>query len=125
MADKRRTYRLAMQLPATFYTPGLEEEVCFATTVDLSATGISFTTKEPVIKGQRIKFRVQLPNDKRVTLNGEIIRVVEKKEWAFLGGLSEYEVGMKILEPIAGDEVEYVRFLAAKMKGAFGKEAGG
>jgi hypothetical protein len=125
MSDQRRTHRLAIQLPATFFTPGWDEEVSFASTVDLSATGISFTTKELLIKGQRIKFCLQLPNHRLVTIVGEIIRVVEKKEWAFLGGLSEYEVGMKILEPIAGDEVEYVRFLAAKMKEFFGKKNDG
>ena len=121
MADQRRTHRLPIELAVTFHPLDQEDIVAFATTMDISATGLSLLTKEPLAKGQKLKLQLELPRQKRITIHGEVVRVEEKKEMGFLGGLNEFKIGIKIVDPIWGDEAAYVRFVAEKMKEQFGK----
>lgn len=119
-ADKRRSHRVECELPLVFQPPeSLEEEMAFGITVDLSATGMCFLTKEPLMVGQKLPLKLQLPKGERLMIHVEVIRVETKKDLVFIGGFNEFKVGVKIIDPILGDEIRYVHFFAEILREKF------
>jgi len=118
MSDKRRCQRFPIEVPATFQLADSDENISFAATVDVSATGLSIITKEPLPKGQQIIINLQFPHHKIWVIHAEVMRVEAKDALMFLGGIMEFKVGIRIVEPIQGDEREYIRYIAEKIKEA-------
>jgi len=108
--EQRRSYRLNLDLPATFQIFDVEMKPARASIQDVSAVGICFLTKTEVKPGQKITLRVTLPGKEAVAVHGTAVWCKQK----VLYDVTEYRLGVKIDDPIKGDEGKFVKFYANK-----------
>ena len=108
MRDQRRSHRIAIDLPATFQIFNVEMRPAKASIQDISAIGICFSTKSRVDLGQKLLIHVVLPNKETVDLHGTAVWIKQK----ILYEISEYRLGVKIDDPIKGEERKFVKFYA-------------
>ena len=116
MQDKRRCHRLAIELSATFLLSDKPNQVDFATTMDMSATGIRLLTKEKVKKQQKLVITVKLPEEGPIVIHAEVVWVKEVPVYSH----TEYQVGIQIDDSMPADEAKFVRYYAHKLKEFFG-----
>jgi len=110
-ADNRRTMRFRLEVPAWFKNTRYQQELSLATTLNVSATGLCILTREPVEVGQFVLMQVKLPPEDRLIINTRVVWVRE-----ILGSfVREYQVGLKLVEPMQFEESRFVRFCAQKM----------
>jgi len=92
-------------------------------TVDFSAIGLGFWTREKLEIGQEISFRLTLPW-KEIVVLGRVVRIVEKDiDYIDFKGNQEYNIGVKLIEPVEFDEFELVKFYASEFLKLFKKIA--
>jgi hypothetical protein len=108
MRDQRRSHRIAIDLPATFQIFDVEMKPAKASISDVSAVGICFATKTKVDLGQKLLLRVLLPNKEPVDLHATAVWIKKK----MLYEVREYRLGVKIDDPIRGEEGKFVKFYA-------------
>lgn len=114
--DSRHCHRLNVELPVSFETPYQQEATSLAATLDISATGMSLITKERLDKGQELALRVGLNKGEPLTIHVEVVRVEDVNQLGHLGGLKEFKVGLKIVEPMQADEKLFVKYFAEQLK---------
>ena len=108
MTDKRRTHRLRIQLPARFK---LNNKLSFsdAFTLNISAKGLCFNTREQPKIGEEFLLQVELPDKDKALINTIVIWV---RETDMVGS---YDIGVKISEEMQYDEAKFVRYYAQKL----------
>ena len=111
MIEKRRYHRFSVQLPCSFKSPNSVSSIATATTLDISALGLCFTSKEELKMGQALPLEITLPDNERIMIYVEVVWVKESDVLTY----SEYTTGVKILEPMRGDEPKFIKFYAAKL----------
>lgn len=110
MREKRRNHRMNVEIPVSFEI-GDPKWLVFATTLDVSATGLSLKLNEPLAVGQVLALTVGLADDRMVKVGAQVIWVKERKGENGTG----YHVGVKIIDKMDQDEIDFVRFVAKKM----------
>jgi Tfp pilus assembly protein PilZ len=120
MVDKRRCLRHKIEVPAWFKNTRYQKDLSLATTINISATGICLTTREPLEAGQEVLMQVKLPPDERVIINTRVVWIQE------IMGLTvrEYLVGLRLVEPMQFEEKKFVQFCARKMLDFYNQEQG-
>ena len=121
MNEKRRSNRLSITLPVSFYTPDVKSGVSLAATLNISGQGICLLTKERLELDQEMAIIVDLPDGRQPRMFVQVVRVEESKKLEDIGGIREYRIAFKIKEPLQGDEMEFIRFYAEQLKETFGK----
>lgn len=112
MQEKRRCHRFNIELPVWFKSCSVGDDmVAIASTMDISATGMSFVAKEELEKGQELLLQVKLPSDETLTVKTRVIWIRED----FGAAIREYRVGLQVVEPVRNDESKFVKFVAAQM----------
>ncbi len=112
MDEKRRCFRFKLEVPAWFKnTRYQQKDLSIASTVNVSATGIALTTREPLEVGQQILMQVKLPPDERVIVRAEVVWVKDITRTF----IPEYQVGLRLVEPMQYEEGKFVKFCAQKM----------
>ncbi len=106
MSEKRRCHRFRMQLPASFEIGPGEKTLIIASTLDVSATGLSMLVRN-------VDLRVDQEIDLLIRLNrGERVRLKTAVRWiegaAAFGG-REYRVGLEVITD--GQSQEFKRFV--------------
>ncbi len=106
MSDKRRSFRLTVELPASFKAYPEQTHTCLGMVNEMSALGFSFTTKEFLSPGQEFFIKLRLPDDQRLDLP---VKVVWARQASFVD-TPEYFAGVKLLEPLTPETAQYIRF---------------
>ncbi len=114
MQDKRDSKRLDIHLTAIFRAPDVDDGICFASTVDLSASGLCLLTKVKLNQGQKWPFELVLPTDERILLKTEIVWI---EEWDVLVS-TEYKAGVKLTDAITPTIARYAKFYNEKLREA-------
>lgn len=109
--EQRRCFRFKMELPAWFRNSRSQKDLSLATTLDVSATGMCLATREALEVGQEILMQVKLPPEDRVIIRTRVVWVRE------IAGtmVREYQVGLRLVEPMQYEEGKFVKFFAKKM----------
>jgi len=110
MKERRRCHRLRIKLSAWFKTHHYDESYSQVFTMDVSATGMSFITKEELELRRHLLVEVQLPNEK-LTLHTQVVWV----DGDFQTAVREYKVGLMLVEPLKYDEKKFVKYCAEQM----------
>ncbi len=116
MREKRRFHRMNIEIPVSFEM-GDPKWLVFATTLDISATGLSLKVDSPVAVGQVLTLTVGLDDDKLVKVDAQVIWVKEKKDEQ----TTCYRVGLKIIDKMDQGEIDFVKFVAQKMLAYFSR----
>ncbi len=111
MEEKRRVQRFNIQLPAVLMIPGLDENLAKATVLNISAIGISISSKEKLRGGQELQIKVDLPNKEKVVLNTEVIWIRAIN----LDPNRKYRVGLKIKDEMKDDAAKFVKYFANEL----------
>ena len=74
--EKRRQIRVFSSVPVTFHTEKTEGEMN-GQMVDISLSGMRFTSRESLIVGENLKMKFLLPNDLRCIFIGRVVTKVE------------------------------------------------
>ncbi len=118
MQDKRRSYRLPVELPTSFKIFEEQTSISLGMVNEISALGFSFGTREFLSPGQEINMLVSFPDGHRLTLPVKVV-------WSRLESAvdtPQYFVGVKLLEPLTPETAQYIRlyvryFFEAFIKG--------
>jgi len=78
--------------------------------MDVSATGMSFLTKEELELKRHLLVDIQLP-DEKLTLHTQVVWI----EGDFQTAVREYKVGLSLVEPLKYDEKKFVKYCAEQM----------
>lgn len=109
--EKRRCARLDIELPVSFDIRSIQGHQAITSTLNISATGLRFKTREPLKAGQDLKIVVGLGKDGRVCLPATVRWVKESLEY----GGTEYLVGLQIDDKAGEDQKKFVLFVAQEM----------
>lgn len=117
MHEKRRSYRLPVELAVSFKVFEEQNYISLGLINEISALGFSFTTKEFLSPGQELLMMVCFPNAQRLSLP---VKVVWSRQEAYVD-TPECFAGVKLLEPLTSETAQYIRvyvryFLASFMK---------
>jgi hypothetical protein len=115
MQDKRRSHRLDIKLPATVSFLEKRGQVEFATTINVSATGIRILMKEKIEKQQKLIVTLRLPAEGNIVVHAEVVWVKEVS----LYGHTEYQAGIKLDDSMPADESKFVRYYARELREHF------
>ena len=110
MTEKRLYHRMSIEVPVCFET-GESKEFVMASTLDISATGLSFKMKQSIQVGEILRMTIGIDENKSINVQAKVVWVkgkLAKEE-------NEYLVGVKIVDKMDQDEMEFVRFIAGKM----------
>jgi len=110
MKEKRRYHRMNIQIPVSFEI-GEPKWLVLASTLDISATGLSVQLNEPVAVGQMLSLTIGLDDQRMVKVSAQVIWIKEKKGPQD----KQYQIGLKIVDKMDQDEIDFVRFIAKKM----------
>ena len=110
MAEKRRYHRMEVGIPVSFELDEAKSLI-MSTTLDISATGLSLILKEPLEVGRLLALTVCVDNDRMLKISARVVRIKEIKKT----GEKEYLAGLKIIDKMDQDEIEFVRFVAKQM----------
>lgn len=117
MAEKRRYHRMKIEIPMSFRVPPREKNIV-TSTLDISGTGIAFSTSEPIKERQELLLYLLLPSNEKIELHAKVVRVQAE---ASVSGSSRWRVSVKIVEPIKFDEKRFVKFYSEQLIALFGK----
>ena len=122
MREKRRYHRMDVEIPVSFEA-GDSKWLVIASTLDISATGLSMKLNEPVAVGQILNLTVGLDEHRMVKVSSQVMWVKERRQ----GDKKVYHIGVKIIDKMDQDEIDFVRFVAGKMMECFrdSEERGG
>ncbi len=109
--EKRRCIRLDIDLPVSFDIRGTQKNQVITSTLNISATGLSFLTREYLKAGQELTLLVGIAKGQRVRLPAVVRWVKESFE---IGG-SEYLVGLQIDDRAEEEQRKFVLFVAQEM----------
>lgn len=110
MTEKRLYHRMKISIPVSFEI-GPDNRLIISSTLDISATGLSFQMKEAVQIGEVLKISLGVDETKIVKVDAKVVWVKEIKSVESL----EYMVGVKVVDRMDQDEIEFVKFVAKKM----------
>jgi len=110
MKERRRCYRLQMELPVSFRASKYQRHISLGLTQNISATGLCFLTTQGVEVGQELKLDIQIPPEQKLTLTTEVVWV---RETGYIS--RDYYIGVRLKEPVDEDAHQYVRFCAQSM----------
>lgn len=108
--EKRRYHRMNIEIPVSFEI-GDPKWLIMASTLDISATGLSLKLKDPVEVDQILDITVCLDDQKMVKVGAQVVWVKKKMS----GDEAFYQAGVKIIDKMDQDEIDFVRFIAKKM----------
>ena len=117
MSDKRRSYRLPIELPTSFKVFAEQSHISLGMINEISATGFSFATKEFLSPGQELSMIVRFTDDQRLTLP---VKVVWSRQESYVDP-PDYFVGVKLLEPLTLETAQYIRVYVRYFFSAFMK----
>ena len=106
--ENRRVQRLEIALSLSFKVVPTQQYVSLATTVNISATGLCFVTKEKLHPGQDLIVQVTLSKFENVILPIQVVWV--KEQFTFMQ--EEYAVGVKVKDSVDPDVAKFVKFFA-------------
>ncbi|HSA31563.1 MAG TPA: PilZ domain-containing protein [Candidatus Omnitrophota bacterium] len=109
--EKRRCLRLDIELPVSFDIRSSQRHQAITTTLNVSATGLSFLTREPLKVGQSLILVVGLGKGQRTRLPATVRWIKESFE---IGG-PEYLVGMQLDDKAEDEQKKFVLFVAQEM----------
>ena len=109
--DNRRCFRFKMELPAWFQNTRYQKDLSLAMTINVSANGICLITREPLEVDQEILMQVKIPPEDRVIIRTQVVWVKEMPGTI----VREYQVGLRVVEPMQFEETKFVKFCAQKM----------
>lgn len=118
MQDKRRSYRLPIELATSFKVFEEQGHISLGLINEISALGFSFTTKEFLSPGHELSMLVRFPDEQRVSLPVKVV-------WSHLEAdvdTPQYFVGVKLLEPLTPETSAYIRLYVRYFFKAFAKE---
>lgn len=118
MQEKRRSYRLPVELATSFKVFPEQEHISLGLINEISALGFSFTTKEFLSVGQEFSMTVRFPDDQRVELPVKAVWTRKESEV----DTPEYFVGVKLLEPVTPQTSMYIRLYVRYFFKAFLRE---
>ena len=119
MEEKRRVLRFKLEVPAWFKnTKYKNKDLSIASTMNVSATGIALITREALEVGQQVLMQVKLPPDERVIVRAEVVWVRDITRTF----IPEYQVGLRLVEPMQYEESKFVKFCAKKMLEFYNQE---
>jgi len=119
--DKRRSYRLPVELPASFKVFPEQTHISLGVVNEISALGFSFTTKEFISQSEELTVTVRFSDTRRLALP---VKVVWSRQESFIDS-PEYFVGVKLLEPLTPETAQYIRLYVRYFFKAFRKNNGG
>jgi hypothetical protein len=105
MQDKRRSYRIPVELPAFFKVFEEQTHISLGVVNEISALGFSMTTREFISPGEELAISVRFPDNQRLTLP---VKAVWSRQESFVDS-PEYFVGVKLLEPLTTETAQYIR----------------
>lgn len=106
MTDKRRSFRLKVEMPVSFKAHPDLGYVSLGMVNEVSALGFSMTTKEFLSPGVEMPVLMRLPDEQRLTIP---VRVIWARQLSD-EDVPEYFVGAKIQEPITPETSEFIRY---------------
>ena len=109
--EKRRCIRLNIELPVSFDIRSIQGHQAITSTLNISATGLSFMTREPLKAGQELNLVVGIGKDERVYLPATVRWIKESLEY----GGTEYLVGLQIDDKAGDEQKKFVLFVAQEM----------
>lgn len=92
-----------------------------SSTLDISGTGVAFSTQEEVKPRQELLMYLLLPVKETIEIHSKVIWV-KKVKGGLLRSSGGYRVGVRIVDPIKFDEREFIRFYAEKLIEFFGRK---
>jgi len=110
MKERRQYHRFNVQMEALFSASGSRDNLTKGTVVNLSAMGISLTTKEKLDLGQEISIQLDLPGEDKVTVMAKVVYSNPT------GTIGEYRNGIRIHERISEDAQKFLKFYSEKLK---------
>ena len=110
MTENRRYHRMEIQLPVSFETED-PKHFYLSNTINISPTGMALRLTEPVKKGQFLTMSITIEDNKTAKVDAQVIWVRER----VINDGSQYMAGVKIIDKMDRDEIEFVRFIAKKM----------
>jgi len=110
MTEKRLYHRMKIEVPVCFER-GNQKDLGMASTLDISATGLSFQLKEPLTIGETLRLTIGIDEDKSVKVQARVMWLKEK----IVKDQKVYTAGLKVVDKMDQDEMEFVRFIARKM----------
>lgn len=116
--DKRRSYRLPIELPTSFKVFEEQEHISLGLINEISALGFSFTTKEFISPGQELSMLVRFADNLRLNLP---VKVIWSRQESYVD-TPQYFVGVKLLEPLTPETAQYIRLYVRYFFKAFMKE---
>lgn len=120
--QRRQFFRFECSVPIVFYikkqeeTEIVENEIT-GRTMDLSGGGLLALTEEPLERGEELKGKVYLDEEKNVDFIGKVIRCETKKineEQRYISSVSFLDLGFKEREMIVGYIFSQQRILLKK-----------
>ncbi|MCB9771344.1 MAG: PilZ domain-containing protein [Candidatus Omnitrophica bacterium] len=118
MQDKRRSFRLPVELPTSFKVYEEQTHVSLGMVNEISALGFSFTTKEFISAGQELSMVLRFPDGQRVTLP---VKTVWSRQESYVD-MPEYMVGVKLCEPLTPQTALYIRLYVRYFFATFSKK---
>jgi|GEM_PF-507373 len=106
MHDKRRAFRLPLEIPASFKFFEAQKHISIGTTLNVSALGICLTTKERLERGQRLTIKLKLPTGEEVAIHTTVIWITGVPSFEE----KIYKVGIKIIDELKPDEAKFIKY---------------
>lgn len=106
MSETRRSYRLPIEIPATFKVKEGQKHISIGTTLNVSALGICLKTKEKLDNGQHLDIKLKLPTGEDIVIHTVVVWVKEMDFYA----AKDYSVGVKISDVMYADEAKFIKY---------------
>jgi|GEM_PF-617447 len=110
MTEKRLYHRMKIEVPVCFEREN-QKDLSVASTLDISATGLSFCLKDPLAIGETLRLTIGIDEDKSIRVQAKVMWMKEK----MFKGRKMFAAGLKVVDKMDQDEMEFVRFIAKKM----------
>jgi len=116
--EQRSSPRINITLPAHFLSNRVGGDLALASTINISAGGISLSCTEKLNAGQEIELQTILPTTgEKLKLYSKIIWVRELE--ASIPRIQEYRAGLKILDSAGKDELKFTQFYTHQLNRGF------
>ena len=110
MKERRQYHRFNVQINALFSASASRENLSKGTVLNMSAMGLSMTSKEKLDLGQEISIQLELPGPDKVTV---MAKVVYSNPTGVIG---EFRNGIRIHDRVSDDAQKFLKFYADKLK---------
>lgn len=109
MDEKRRYHRMKIEIPMNYRIPP-EDNFNITTTLDISGTGIAFTSNTELKIGWEVFMHLLLSEEQEIELRAEVVWVKETLPEYDEEKPAIFRIGVRILEPIQFDEKQFIKF---------------